>query len=200
MFADWFTRDPTPVLKNDRLMLRAPLAADYDEWRRVRLASRNFLKPYEPRWTEADVTRRVFRDRLNRSRAMSAKQTEFSFFIFLKESRRPELAGGITLTNIRRRVAQHVSLGYWMAELRAGKGVMTEAAGLVLPFIFNDLDLHRAMAACLPHNTASRRVLEKNRFREEGFAEGYLYIDGKWQDHVLYGLTRERFETSDLTV
>ena len=41
---------------------------------------------------------------------------------------------------------------------------------------------------------ASRRVLEKNGFREEGFAENYLQIDGKWADHVLFGLTRERYD------
>jgi ribosomal-protein-alanine N-acetyltransferase len=41
----------------------------------------------------------------------------------------------------------------------------------------------------------SRRVLEKNGFQEEGYAENYLQIDGKWADHVLFGLTRERWES-----
>jgi ribosomal-protein-alanine N-acetyltransferase len=37
-------------------------------------------------------------------------------------------------------------------------------------------------------------VLEKNGFVEEGFAERYLQIDGRWEDHVLMGLTRERWD------
>ncbi|MBN9336185.1 GNAT family N-acetyltransferase, partial [Devosia sp.] len=63
-----------------------------------------------------------------------------------------------------------------------------------LRFIFETLDLHRVHAAFLPHNMASRRVLEKNGFVEEGFAERYLQIDGRWEDHVLMGLTRERWD------
>jgi ribosomal-protein-alanine N-acetyltransferase len=68
--------------------------------------------------------------------------------------------------------------------------------GLILPFVFETLGLHRIHAAFLPANIASRRVLEKNGFREEGYAENYLQIDGKWADHVLFGLTRERFEAA----
>jgi ribosomal-protein-alanine N-acetyltransferase len=51
----------------------------------------------------------------------------------------------------------------------------------------------------LPHNQASRRVLEKNGFHEEGYAEHYLQIDGKWADHVLFALTRERWEARPRT-
>jgi ribosomal-protein-alanine N-acetyltransferase len=81
-----------------------------------------------------------------------------------------------------------------MGERWAGKGLMSEAVGVLLPYAFDGLNLHRVHAAFLPHNIASRRVLEKNGFVEEGFAEKYLQIDGRWADHVLFGLTRERFD------
>ena len=68
------------------------------------------------------------------------------------------------------------------------------AVAAVLPFYFDTLGLHRLHAAFLPHNIASRRVLEKNGFVEEGYAEKYLQIDGKWADHVLFALTRERWD------
>jgi len=71
---------------------------------------------------------------------------------------------------------------------------MTEAVGVTLPFVFDTLDLHRVQAAFLPGNMPSRRVLEKNGFVEEGFAEKYLQIDGRWEDHVLFGLPKERYE------
>ncbi|MEX0859623.1 MAG: GNAT family protein, partial [Cucumibacter sp.] len=100
---------------------------------------------------------------------------------------------GVTLSNIRRRAAQSANLGYWMSVKYAGRGLMTRAVGALLPFVFNELRLHRLEAACLPHNLASIRVLEKNRFRKEGLAENYLLINGKWQDHLLFALTLERF-------
>jgi ribosomal-protein-alanine N-acetyltransferase len=187
-------RDETPVLRSPRLVLRGPRPRDYVPWRNLRRESRDFLKPFEPRWSEADLTRRVFMARLRRGRQEAAAGTDYNFLIFLVEGRRESLVGGLTLSNIRRRAAQHVNLGYWMGRSHAGRGLMTEAVGLIVPFAFNTLSLHRIHAAFLPNNTASRRVLEKNGFREEGYAENYLQIDGRWADHVLFGLTREQYE------
>jgi ribosomal-protein-alanine N-acetyltransferase len=194
MLWPWSPRDKTPQLHGERVILRAPQPRDYKAWRTLRSQSRNFLKPFEPRWTEADLGRGVFFARLKRGQLEAVQGTDFSFFIFVRQGRKEELVGGITLSNIRRRAAQFGTLGYWMGERWAGKGLMTEAVGALLPYAFETLNLHRVHAAFLPHNMASRRVLEKNGFREEGFAEKYLQIDGRWADHVLFGLTRERYE------
>lgn len=144
------------------------------------------------------TVRRIYNGRLARGRRESNAGTEFTFFIFTQPQGQARLVGGITLSNIRRRVAQHVNLGYWMGADDAGKGTMTGAVATILPFVFNELALHRIHAACLPDNTPSRRVLEKNLFKEEGYAPNYLQIDGSWRDHVLYGLTRERFHATDV--
>ena len=100
------------------------------------------------------------------------------------------LLGGITLSNVRRGVAQSGSLGYWIGEPHARRGYMTEALQLLLPHAFDHIGLHRIEAACLPHNTASRGLLTKLGFVEEGYARQYLRINGSWQDHVLYGLLK----------
>jgi ribosomal-protein-alanine N-acetyltransferase len=195
MMLTWFARDDTPMLTGERVVLRAPRAGDFTAWRNLRRASRGFLKPYEPRWTDADLSQRVYSARLKRGREEARAGTDYSFFIFARADE--QLVGGITLSNIRRRAAQFVNLGYWMGQDFAGKGYMTEAVGLVVPFCFETLGLHRIHAAFLPDNAASRRVLEKNGFAEEGYAENYLQIDGKWADHVLFGLTRERYDAAN---
>jgi ribosomal-protein-alanine N-acetyltransferase len=194
MMLTWFARDETPVLIGPRVTLRGPRQADYTQWRDLRRLSRDFLKPFEPRWSESDLGPRVFSARLKRGREEARSGTDYSFFLFIREGGAEQLVGGITLSNVRRRAAQFVNLGYWMGQPYAGQGLMTEAVGLAVPFCFDTLGLHRIHAAFLPDNMASRRVLEKNGFREEGFAEHYLQIDGKWADHVLFGLTRERYE------
>ena len=63
---NWFARDPTPVLTGQRVILRAPRNRDYEQWRALRRDSREFLKPYEPRWTEADLNRQAYGARLVR--------------------------------------------------------------------------------------------------------------------------------------
>ncbi len=190
----WFVRDPTPVLTGARVVLRAPRSRDFEAWRALRRKSREFLKPFEPRWTEADLNRRAFGTRLYRGRQEAQRGTDYTFLIFERTGKTETLVGGLTISNVRRRAAQYGNLGYWMGEEHAGRGLMTEAVGVVLPFFFDTLGLHRLHAAFLPHNAASRRVLEKNGFREEGYAESYLQIDGKWADHVLFALTRERWD------
>lgn len=194
MMLSWFAREDTLVLTAPRVTLRMPRASDFTAWHRLRRQSRDFLKPFEPRWTEADLTQRAFLARLKRGREEMRAGTDYTFFIFLHSEPSQPLVGGVTLSNVRRRAAQFVNLGYWMGQPYAGHGLMTEAVGTVVPFCFDALGLHRIHAAFMPHNMASRRVLEKNGFVEEGFAESYLQIDGHWADHVLFGLTRERYE------
>ncbi|WDR02512.1 GNAT family protein [Devosia algicola] len=190
----WLTPDKTPFLRGKQVLLRPPTYTDYAAWYGLRSKSRDFLRPFEPRWTEADLAQRVFAARVKRARQEADEGTDYSYFIFLPDSPHEKLVGGITLSNVRRRAAQHCTLGYWMGQDYAGRGLMTEAVATTLPYVFNTLDLHRVHAAFLPGNLASRRVLEKNGFVEEGYAENYLQIDGRWADHVLFGLTREGYE------
>jgi ribosomal-protein-alanine N-acetyltransferase len=65
---------------------------------------------------------------------------------------------------------------------------MFDAVRALLPFIFRTLGLHRIEAACLPDNEASKNLLVKAGFRQEGLARRYLQINGEWQDHVLFAL------------
>ena len=58
----------------------------------------------------------------------------------------------------------------------------------LLPFVFDELRLHRLEAACRPHNEASRLLLEGVGFQQEGYARSYLRINGVWQDHLLFAL------------
>ncbi|GLQ52918.1 GNAT family N-acetyltransferase [Devosia nitrariae] len=194
MFWPWSVAGETPVLRGPHVLLRLPQMRDYEPWYALRRQSRDFLKPFEPRWSEVDLGQRVYAARVRRARQEALDGTDYSFLIFRMDAGREELVGGLTLSNIRRRAAQFVNLGYWMGQPHAGRGLMTEAVATVIPFAFDTLDLHRIHAAFLPDNTASRRVLEKNGFVEEGFAKHYLQIDGRWADHVLFGLTRERYD------
>jgi len=194
MLWPWSSPEQLIHLRGRRVSLRLPQMRDYSAWYQLRRQSQEFLKPFEPRWTEADLGRRVYAMRVRRARQEAEQGTDYTFFVFLNDGT-GTLVGGITLSNIRRRAAQFVNLGYWMGQPYAGQGLMTEAVEMALRFVFETLDLHRAHAAFLPHNMASRRVLEKNGFIEEGFAERYLQIDGRWEDHVLMGLTRERWDS-----
>src|SRR5690606_6648029 len=97
----WFAPDPTPVLEGPRVVLRAPRARDYEAWRALRRSSREFLRPYEPRWTEADLNRQAYGARMWRGREEARKGTDYSFLIFEKTDRGQRLVGGLTISNVR---------------------------------------------------------------------------------------------------
>lgn len=173
-------------MAGDKVRIRPPQNADFEEWSALRKLSRTFLEPWEPRWPAGEFDRSAWRERLRRYREEQARGTGYAFFIF--EAATGRLAGGISLGNIRYGVARNAHIGYWMGAPHAGKGMMSEAIGIVGHFAFETLRLHRLEAACIPQNTRSIRVLEKAGFTREGLLRSYLKINGAWQDHFLYAL------------
>jgi ribosomal-protein-alanine N-acetyltransferase len=115
----------------------------------------------------------------------------YGFGIFVGD----HLVGEITLSSIQRGPFQNAFVGYWVDEARAGRGLAPEATAAVLRFAFEELGLHRVEIAIVPRNRASRRVVEKLGLREEGVAQRYLEIDGRWEDHVRYAVTSEEWTT-----
>ena len=182
--------DPTPSIAGDGVLLRMPQVTDYTEWAALREESRDFLTPWEPTWPLDDLTRGAFRRRIRRYAEDLRTDQGYTFLIF--RSSDLVMVGGLTLANIRRGVAQAGSLGYWMGETHTRQGYMTAAVRALISFGFTTLRLHRLEAACIPTNAGSIRLLENTGFIREGYARDYLCINGRWQDHLLYGRLKER--------
>jgi ribosomal-protein-alanine N-acetyltransferase len=185
-----FGAAPPPFrVAGPRTVLRTPERGDFAEWAALRTESKGFLVPFEPSWPSDAVSGGGYRRRLRRYAQDWHGDQGYNFLLYRREDK--ALLGGVSLSNVRRGVAETASLGYWIGARFARQGYMTEGLRLALGFAFDRLRLYRVEAACLPHNTASRRLLLKSGFREEGYARQYLSIDGQWQDHVLFGLLRE---------
>jgi ribosomal-protein-alanine N-acetyltransferase len=179
-----FSADLPPTLRDGRAMLRVPDMNDYEQWAALRSLSREFLTPWEPVWPGGDLTRSAFRSRIRQYWRDIDDDVSYPYFIFDAEAQ--VLVGALTLSNVRRGVAQTGTLGYWIGLPYARKGYMTSALRLTLEFAFGRLGLHRVEASCLPHNRASIGLLEKSGFEREGVARGYLKIAGEWRDHLLF--------------
>lgn len=174
------------VLEGERLRLRPPATTDARAWVEIRRQSADFLQPWEPTWPPDGSTVAAFHRRRLQTRDDWRAGTGYGFLIFGRKD--GALLGGITLSNVRLGVAMTGSLGYWMGAPHARKGYMSEAVRCVLDFSFGTLRLHRVEAACLPSNAASRGLLLKSGFREEGMARDFLKINGRWEDHVTFGI------------
>lgn len=175
-------------LETERLFLRPPEMRDFEQWAHLRRESRAFLVPWEPQWARDHLTSRSFRNRVLWAERAIRNGEAYPFFLFRRKD--GQVVGGLTLSNIRRHPAEAGTLGYWVGETYAMQGYMSEALAALREHAFGPLNLSRLEAACLPDNTASRRLLERCGFACEGMAQAYLQIDGRWRDHVLYAALR----------
>lgn len=191
-------RDKVPLstqLVGPRLVLRPPKPSDIPELRTLVRENAEHLRPWSPASPRGQNPPTI--TELSRSIARYRQEWKddlaYVFVIVLREAA-ARIVGRIALSSVMRGPFQNAHLGYWTAAAFQGLGFATEASGLVIDFGFGQLDLHRLEAAVMPHNAASRRILAKQAFREEGLAKRYLSIAGKWEDHILFGLTREEWE------
>ena len=182
---DWIAPESGLRVEGEGVLLRPPRASDYAEWRELRAVSRAFLQPWEPTWPADDLSRAAFRRRLLAYARDRDAGLAYPFFIY--RSSDEALTGGITLSNVRRGVAQMGSVGYWCGRPFTRQGLTLAAVRALSEFAFRTLALHRLEAACIPDNAPSRTLLKKAGFAEEGFAQAYLKINGAWRDHVLFG-------------
>jgi len=116
-------------------------------------------------------------------------------FLLQRRDRPPEeIAGRCTFSGIVRGPFQAAYLGYSLDRDAQGHGYMGEALRAAIDYCFHSLNLHRIMANYMPTNERSGRLLRKLGFVPEGYARDYLFLAGRWQDHILTALTNDRWK------
>lgn len=99
-----------------------------------------------------------------------------------------EAIGGIGLTpnvDVERCSAE---IGYWIGRAFWGRGIMADAVRAVAQYGFETLGLLRVYALPYAHNAASRRVLAKAGFVEEGVLRKAAIKNGVVIDEVMCAL------------
>lgn len=170
--------------------LRPVRMRDAAQWSQARLGDREFLEPWEPT-TDVDWTRRqtisAWPPVCSGLRTEARRGRMLPFAIELDG----QFCGQLTVGNVTHGALRSAWIGYWVASCATGRGVATGALALGLDHCFGPVMLHRVEATVRPENAASRRVLAKVGFREEGLLQRYLDVDGAWRDHLLVAITVE---------
>ncbi|MGM7668312.1 GNAT family N-acetyltransferase [Microbacterium sp. A93] len=102
-----------------------------------------------------------------------------------------EIAGQLNVWGVSRGSLCSATIGYWVSERFAGRGITPAAVALATDAAFREYGLHRMEICIRPENTASLRIVQKLGFRYEGLRRRYIHIDGDWRDHYAFALTRE---------
>ncbi|ULE31288.1 GNAT family N-acetyltransferase [Mycobacterium sp. IDR2000157661] len=175
--------------------LRPVRLRDGAQWSRLRLADRAHLEPWEPaagmEW-EARHAITSWPSVCSGLRSEARKGRMLPYVIELNG----HFVGQLTIGNVTHGALRSAWIGYWVARSFVGGGIATAAVALGLDHCFSRVSLHRVEATVRPENAASRAVLAKVGFREEGLLRRYLEVDGAWRDHLLVAITVEEVSGS----
>jgi len=102
-----------------------------------------------------------------------------------------QFAGQMTVFRLMWGPLRSAEVGYWVDQRFAGRGIAPASLAMAVDHCFASMRLHRIEACIQPENVASRRVVEKLGFRDEGVRARLVHVNGAWRDHVCYGLTAD---------
>ena len=170
--------------------LRPPRLRDGMTWSEIRQRNEAWLAPWEPTspvpWSERHVVA-AWPALCSALRKAGRAGTMMPFVITYGG----RFAGQINVSNIVFGVLRSATIGYWLDERLAGRGITPTAVALVADHCMWSAGLHRIEIDIRPENAASLRVVQKLGLRREGYFERFLDIDGAWRDHLAFALTTE---------
>ncbi|MGD9677876.1 MAG: ribosomal protein S5-alanine N-acetyltransferase [Vulcanibacillus sp.] len=181
-----------PVIKTDRLTIRLPEYRDIDSIINYYYDNKEYLKPFEPIKPNDFYSRDYWIAHIDLIGNDFNVDRSLKLFIF-DNSIPKQIIGMVCLNNIVRGAFQASYLGYSLAESKQGNGYMMEALEGIIDYAFSELKLHRIMANYMPHNKRSGNILKKLGFIVEGYARDYLFINGKWEDHILTSISNNKW-------
>ncbi len=179
---------PTPTLRTARLRLRPFTPADTDAIFALQ-SNAHVLRYWDsPPWKERARAERF----IATCRQLEAEGTGARLAIERADDR--VFIGWCCLMNWNPDY-RSATMGYCLRDAAWGQGFATEAAGALLQWAFDTLDLNRMQAETDTRNAASARVLEKLGFLREGTQREDCIVDGEVSDTWVYGLLRREWKS-----
>ena len=180
---------PVPV-RAGAVAVRPLRRADGDRWQQIRIRDQDAIAPWDATsalsWAE-----RHNRAQWHSHRSLliaAARRGEVLPFVITLDG---VFVGQVTVGGIQRGALRSAWVGYWVDSKVQGGGVATAAVALTVGHALGPVGLHRIEATIAPENRASQAVVAHLGFRQEGYLQRYLDINGAWRDHLLFAMTAE---------
>jgi len=171
-------------LETERLVLRGFTLADARPLEAIagerRIADTTISVPHP--FTPADAVRWI-----EGSRRGMAEGRSYRFAIEL--AGRAELIGYAALHDVDFEHRQ-AEISFWIGGGFEGRGYVTEAAGRLVDFAFDELGLNRLCAFHMVRNEGSARVLARLGFRQEGLLRHRVRKWGLFEDVLVWSRLR----------
>ena len=109
---------------------------------------------------------------------------------------RNEFAGLIGLKfNPADKANKRTEIGYWLSEPFQKKGIVTQAAKMLIDYAFDELELNRIAIKCAVGNQPSKNIPMRLGFIFEGIErDGELFPDGHFVDLEVFSLLKKEWK------
>jgi len=87
-----------------------------------------------------------------------------------------------------------LEIGFVLVPSERGKGYCTEAAKIMVDYLFLTKDTVRVHAITDVRNIAAQKVFEKAGLKKEGLMRKCAFTRGEWRDGYLYSILREEWK------
>ena len=169
-------------IEGNNILIRNFTPDDAQELLEYYLRNKDHLRDFEPVRDASFYTYETQKEILLESYRQLMTGTGSDLGIYIGD----KLIGKAKISSIVYGVFKSGILGYSIDKEYEGKGYMKEAINLVLNYAKEYLDLHRLEASVLTTNERSKGVLLACGFEKVGINKKYLYINGKWRDHITF--------------
>ena len=181
--------DPVGVtLETNRLIVREAQFKDIDTIVDYLNTNKVFHAPFEAPRPHNYYTKSYWKQRLYSNYYRADEDKTLQLFMFTKDEPNKAI-GYANYYNIIYGAFYSCHVGYMMAESAQGHGYMKEALKAGIHYLFKTKNLHRIQANYMPKNKRSGKTLQSLGFEIEGKAKNFLFVNGKWEDHLLTSLT-----------
>ncbi len=119
---------------------------------------------------------------------MLLRQSYEIIFIMTDENDSQNIIGTITINNIMLKPLHNCCLSYNLDQNRHGSGYMTKALTVVMPLLFDEMNIHKIISYYLEENQKSAKLLNRSGFFKEGIIREFMEINGVWKNAVMMSL------------
>jgi ribosomal-protein-serine acetyltransferase len=149
--------------------------------------NRHYLREWLP-WVDNMRSIENFKNYVLKCKKESERGTDFGYVVIHNNV----VAGRIGIHNIDQQ-NKIASIGYWLAEDFAGKGIITKSCKAVIDYAFDELGLNRIEIKCGTGNFKSKAVPMRLHFKEEGIVRQGEFVNNKFIDLFVFSMLKNEW-------
>jgi ribosomal-protein-serine acetyltransferase len=150
--------------------------------------NRHYLREWLP-WVDNMRGIEDFKNYILKCKKESELGSDFGYVIIFNDA----VVGRIGIHNIDQQ-NKIASIGYWLAEDFAGKGIITKSCKAIIDYVFDELGLNRIEIKCGTGNFKSKAIPMRLHFNEEGIVRQGEFVNNKFINLFIFSMLKTEWQ------